>query len=139
MFTSNIKEDKQTNNCICIIVSISSGLRLICPAPVYLTAKMTSSLPSTHRALVLDSRETGFTLQRDLPTPEAVPGTAVVKIAASGVLSYSKQIYDGQYPYPFPTPLVGGISAVGHIAALGSDAVTLKVGQLVFVVCVIRA
>lgn len=40
---------------------------------------------------------------------------------------------------PFPTPIVGGFGAIGYIAALGSDATILKIGQLVYVDCVIRA
>ena len=98
---------------------------------------MTSGLPSQHRALVLEAVNTDFQL-KTLPTPQAGPGSVVVRIIAAGVISYLREIYNGQRQYPFPTPLVGGGSAIGRVAAPGPDATSLRPGQLVFVDCVIR-
>lgn len=95
-------------------------------------------LPSHHRALVLKSRESGFQVQ-SLPTPHPDTGSAVVRIAAAAILPYHRDVYNGKRPLPFPTPLVGGFSAIGHVAAVGSDATALKPEQLVYVDCVIRA
>lgn len=95
-------------------------------------------LPSHHRALVLESRESGFQV-KSLPTPQPDTGSAVVHVAAAAVLPYHRDVYNGKYPLPFPTPLVGGFGAIGHVAAVGSDATALKSGQLVYVDCVIRA
>ncbi|KAF2269458.1 GroES-like protein [Lojkania enalia] len=91
-----------------------------------------------HRALVLDSVEDGFS-PKTWPTPEPVPGSAIVRVTASVVLSYFREIYNGQRQYPFPTPLVGGCSAIGRITAVGQDAAALQLGQLVYVDCVVRA
>lgn len=99
---------------------------------------MAFNLPSQHRALVLDSIEAGFQI-KSIPTPQPSEGSAIVRIEASGALSYFREIYNGELGYTFPTPIVGGMSAVGHIVALGPDAVILQPGQLVFVDCVIRA
>ncbi|KAJ5951280.1 GroES-like protein [Penicillium vulpinum] len=99
---------------------------------------MPQLLPSEHRALVLDSRESGFQI-KNLATPQPGPGSVVVRIAAAGILPYHRETYNGKRPMPFPTPLVGGFGAIGHIAAVGSDATTLQIGQLVYVDCVIRA
>ncbi|KAF2239649.1 GroES-like protein [Viridothelium virens] len=98
---------------------------------------MSSTLPSQHRALVLETIEAGFQVKQ-VPTPQPILGTAIVRIAASGVISYLREIYNGERQYPFPTPLVGGTSAIGHIAAVGPDATLLQPGQLVFVDCVVR-
>ena len=99
---------------------------------------MPSELPSHHRALVLEAVETGFQL-KSLPTPQPTPGSATVRIAVAGVLSYSREIYNGQRQHRFPTPLVGGCSAIGRVAAIGPDATALQPSQLVYVDCVIRA
>ena len=98
---------------------------------------MSGEIPPQHRALVLDAVETGFQL-KTIAAPQPTHGSAIVRIAASEILSYSREIYNGERQYPFPKPLVGGCSAVGHIASLGPDATLLRPGQLVFVDCVIR-
>ncbi|KAF2457567.1 hypothetical protein BDY21DRAFT_303712 [Lineolata rhizophorae] len=98
---------------------------------------MSPGLPSQHRALVFETVEAGFQL-KTIPTLQPIPGSAVVRIAAAGVLSYSREIYNGQRHYEFPKPIVGGFSAVGHVAALGPDAASLRPGQLVYVDCVVR-
>lgn len=99
---------------------------------------MKSALPPNHRALVLESRESGFQL-KNIPTPKPDIGSAVVRIVVAGVLPYHRDVYNGRRPNPFPTPLVGGFGAIGHIAAVGPDATVLNPGQLVYVDCVIRA
>jgi threonine dehydrogenase-like Zn-dependent dehydrogenase len=50
-----------------------------------------------------------------------------------------RDIYNGTRKYSYPTPLVTGISGIGRVAAVGSDAVVLQTGQLVLVDCTIRA
>jgi threonine dehydrogenase-like Zn-dependent dehydrogenase len=97
-----------------------------------------ATLPSQHQALVLEAVGAGFEV-KTLPTPRPEPGSAIVQVISAGVLSYHREIYGGQRHYSFPKPIVGGISAIGRIAALGADAVALQLGQLVFADCVIRA
>jgi threonine dehydrogenase-like Zn-dependent dehydrogenase len=99
---------------------------------------MDSNIPSQHRALQLESTEAGFQVVK-LPVPQAGPGSAIIRIEAASILSYHRDVYNGARHYTFPTPLVGGISAIGRIAALGPDATSLSEGQLVYVDCVIRA
>ncbi|KAJ3874918.1 alcohol dehydrogenase [Lentinula edodes] len=96
-----------------------------------------TTLPETHRILQLTSTSEPLQL-KTVPTPQAGPGSAVVKVLAAGVLSYSADIYNGKRQYPFPKPLVPGSSAIGRIVAVGPDATTLVPGQLVFLDCTIR-
>ncbi|MCJ1474906.1 hypothetical protein MMC13_003566 [Lambiella insularis] len=95
------------------------------------------NLPKTHPALVLSSTSEPPKVQY-VPTPQPTPGSAVVRIIVASVLSYSRDIYNGMRPYPFPTPLVIGTSAIGRIAAVGPDATSLTPGQLVHVDCLLR-
>ncbi|KAJ3712213.1 alcohol dehydrogenase [Lentinula raphanica] len=94
-------------------------------------------LAETHRVLQLTSTREPLQLQV-VPTPQPGPGSAIVKVLAASVLSYSEDIYNGKRQYPFPTPFVPGASAIGRIVALGPDATTLTVGQLVYLDCTIR-
>lgn len=99
---------------------------------------MTSQLPTHHQALVLESIGAGLQL-KNVPVPHADLGAAVIRVEAASVLSYHREVYNGDRQYTFPTPLVGGFSAIGRIVALGPDATTLKLGQLVYVDCDIHA
>jgi D-arabinose 1-dehydrogenase-like Zn-dependent alcohol dehydrogenase len=94
-------------------------------------------LPSVHRGLQLESYDKGFELKM-LPTPDAIHGCAIVKIEQAGVLSYHREIYNGERKYRFPKPIVGGYSAIGRIAAVGPDSTSLQLGQLIYVDCVMR-
>lgn len=102
---------------------------------------MESKIPQNHRAIILKSVEkdlSGVHLE-SIATPKVEAGSALVRILSAGVLSYQRDIYDGTRDYPLPKPLVGGYCAVGRVVALGHDAVSLEVGKLVFLDCVIRA
>jgi D-arabinose 1-dehydrogenase-like Zn-dependent alcohol dehydrogenase len=99
--------------------------------------KMNTQLPPTHRALV--QRVYADPLQVEtIPTPQPTPGSAIIRILAAPVVSYTSEIYDGTRKYPYQTPLVTGISGIGRIAAVGPDATSLAPGQLVYVDCVIH-
>lgn len=67
------------------------------------------------------------------------PGSAVVRILAAPIISYTREIYDGTRKYLYPAPLVPGTSAIGRVAALGSDSTALKLGDLVHVDSVVRS
>ena len=71
-------------------------------------------------------------------TPQAGPGSAVVRILAAGVLTYAGRVYSGKKPYLYPIPFVPGSSAIGRIAAVGPDAIGLKPGQLIYFDCYIH-
>ena len=99
---------------------------------------MPSVLPNTYRALQLESVGEDFRVV-ELPMLQPGPGSAVIRIEVAEVLSYHREIYNGKRQYSFPTPIVGGINAIGRIAALGQDATLLEEGQLVYIDCVIHA
>ena len=73
------------------------------------------------KALVYDGRTCKVVT---IPTPQATPGTAVVRVLAAKVNAYAREVYweeGSDVPnrkYPFPTPLVPGGSAVAKVAAL---------------------
>lgn len=96
------------------------------------------TLPTHHRALVLETLDAGFSV-KTVPTPQPEPGSATVRIIEAGVLSYHREIYNGDRHYEFPKPIVGGCSAIARIVAVGPDAVVLQPGQLVWMDCVIHA
>ncbi|KAL9622077.1 MAG: hypothetical protein Q9160_003576 [Pyrenula sp. 1 TL-2023] len=93
----------------------------------------TPSLPTTHRALLLTSRSSPLTLLPSHPLPPLTPGSALIRVLATHVISYTRDVLSGARPYPFPTPLVPGGMCVGRVAAVGPDATTLSPGQLVYV------
>ncbi|KAH7081314.1 alcohol dehydrogenase [Paraphoma chrysanthemicola] len=97
-----------------------------------------SSLPETHAALLQTTYAQPLEL-KSLPTPHPTPGSVIIRINYAPVLSYSKGIFNGTRGYSYPTPLVPGSSGIGRVAALGLDATSLEVGQLVFVDSVIRS
>ncbi|KAL3449606.1 hypothetical protein BJX65DRAFT_306146 [Aspergillus insuetus] len=93
----------------------------------------TSTIPTQHRALVLETPESGFQV-KTIPTPQPIPGSANIRVTAAGVLPYHHDVYNGnRRSNTFPTPLVGGFGAIGHVAAVGVDAVALnpEAGRLV--------
>lgn len=97
----------------------------------------TKSLPKTCRALVLNAIGERLHLETR-PTPQPTSGSAVIKILAAAVLSYSRDIYNGTRNYELATPSVPGSGAIGRVAAIGPDAAKLQVGDLVFIDIYIR-
>jgi D-arabinose 1-dehydrogenase-like Zn-dependent alcohol dehydrogenase len=89
-------------------------------------------LPSTYRAVVCHEYGQGAKLET-LPMPEAVPGSAIVKVLAAACdPGHDETLNSPRHPFfNNPTPFVPGVRAVGRVAALGSDATSLKLGQLV--------
>lgn len=99
---------------------------------------MATTIPIEHRALFVESSEQPIAV-KTLPTPQIVHGSAIVKVLAADIISYHREIYNGQRHYAFPKPLIPGSSCIGRIAAVGPDATKLVPGQLVFVDCVMRS
>ncbi|KAF5649142.1 alcohol dehydrogenase [Fusarium tjaetaba] len=92
-----------------------------------------AALPKTHRALILHSTRDPYDISVvTQDTPQACPGSAVLRVLSAGVLTYADRVYSGHKPYPYPEPFVIGSSAIGRVAAVGPDATSLHPGQLVF-------
>ncbi|RBQ70420.1 hypothetical protein FVER53590_12233 [Fusarium verticillioides] len=96
-------------------------------------ATPSAALPQTHRALRLHSTRDPYDISVvTQDTPQACPGSAVIRVLSAGVLTYADRVYSGQKPYPYPEPFIIGSSAIGRVAAVGPDATSLNLGQLVF-------
>lgn len=94
-------------------------------------------LPNTHRALVFRSRDVAPQIET-IQTPQPQTGSCVVRVYCAPILPYAREVYTGSRPYPLPMPLVGGVSCIARVAAVGQDATSLKPGQLVYVDCFIH-
>ncbi|KAK4628786.1 hypothetical protein CLAFUW4_08674 [Fulvia fulva] len=97
-----------------------------------------TSLPPTHRALLQEVYGEPL-LVKDLPTPQATSGSAVLKILCSPTISYMRDVYNGKRQYPYSAPIVPGTSAIARVAAVGSDATFLQPGELVYFDCMIHS
>jgi threonine dehydrogenase-like Zn-dependent dehydrogenase len=86
-------------------------------------------LPSTCKALFFS--ENALTIQ-DIPTPQAGPGSVLVRVLVSSIEHSLKSLTTGGVPgLTTPSTFVPGARAIGRIAAVGPDTTTLQVGQLV--------
>ncbi|KAI7977687.1 hypothetical protein EIK77_010278 [Talaromyces pinophilus] len=88
-------------------------------------------LPPVHKALILTSIGSPLHVATTHPTPVLTPGSAIIKVLCAGLLSYSKDIYNGARKYTLPTPSIPGSGAIGRIVAVGNDATSLQTGDLV--------
>src|SRR6516225_11584432 len=79
------------------------------------------------RAMVLQSAGSKLE-QRELPDPRPGPEQIVVRVHACGVCRTDLHVVDGELPEP-KLPLVPGHEIVGRVAAVGSAAVGLAVGE----------
>ncbi|KAI4594653.1 hypothetical protein KJ359_007745 [Pestalotiopsis sp. 9143b] len=96
-------------------------------------------VPQSHRALVVRDINVQPKVET-VPTPQVLPGTAVLRVLSAPILSYMNDLFIGNSRgYEYPLPIVPGTSAVCRVAALGPDATSLEVGQLVLFDCYIRA
>lgn len=88
--------------------------------------------PLRNRALWLSSFDKPLELI-DLPVPTATPGSAVVKVLNTVLFPYAEEIHEGKLTvFNLQLPLVPHPSQIGRIHAVGPDAVTAKLGDLVF-------
>ncbi|KAI1322848.1 alcohol dehydrogenase GroES domain-containing protein [Xylariaceae sp. FL0255] len=92
----------------------------------------TQELPQTFKGLLF-SNPSEAPKVADLPTPKLDAGTIIVRPLYSSVVSYAIDIYQNNNArnYDIPSPLVGGSNAVARVVAVPSDAVSLRVGDLV--------
>ncbi|KAK7192367.1 hypothetical protein DPSP01_004954 [Paraphaeosphaeria sporulosa] len=90
------------------------------------------AVPSTQSALVQEIYASPLTLKR-IPVPPVTPGSALIRVLCTPVLSYAREVYNGTRRYPYTVPIVPGSSCIGRVAALGPDSTSLQPGQLVWV------
>ena len=67
----------------------------------------------------------------DVERPRPRPGHALVKILAAGVNRFDHYIREGSVTPELPFPHILGADAVGTIAELGTDVISLDIGQRV--------
>jgi len=67
----------------------------------------------------------------EVPIPEVVPGSILVKIAASGVCHTDLHAVDGDWPVQPKLPLIPGHEGVGVVAAIGRGVMHVKEGDRV--------
>ncbi|KAH7050069.1 hypothetical protein B0J12DRAFT_86857 [Macrophomina phaseolina] len=88
--------------------------------------------PTTNRALWLSSFTSPLKLI-DLPVPEATAGSVVVKVLNTVIPPYTESIHNGELAvFNLKLPLVPHPSHIGRVHAVGSDAVLLKPGDLIY-------
>ncbi|KAJ5375757.1 hypothetical protein N7517_007763 [Penicillium concentricum] len=89
---------------------------------------------STHQAFIL--RPVPFTEPQveQVPIPSLLPGSVILRILATPLHPYSKQVFGFYNPNgsPHEKPCIPGSSAIARVSQVGDDAISLKVGQLVF-------
>jgi len=69
---------------------------------------------------------------KELPDPELLPGSIIVRVQSSYVMSYTKNVLDGKSGFTLPVPYTPGLCAVGIIEAVDAGVNGLRVGQRVF-------
>ena len=82
---------------------------------------------ATHKAVVLSALDKPVSIE-SVPTPAAELGSAIVRVLAAKLQSYTREIFNGTRPYVLSLPLVPGPSCVGRIVSTGPDATALKPG-----------
>ncbi|KAI0180938.1 alcohol dehydrogenase GroES domain-containing protein [Hypoxylon sp. FL1284] len=98
------------------------------------------SLPETYTGLLFNSPSSPPTLTA-LPTPFPTAGTVIVKPLYSIIVQYANEIFTNGNPrgYKYPLPIVPGGACVARVAAVPSDATSLKPGQLVYTEVTVRS
>lgn len=86
---------------------------------------------ATQQALVLHSFTSPLSLETR-PIPAPTPGSAIIRVLATHILPYQRQVFNAARPVTLILPLVPGNACIGRIEAVGSDAVSLSPGKLVF-------
>jgi alcohol dehydrogenase len=93
---------------------------------------MTLNIPTTMKAWRL-SRLGGDLTYEDVPVPKVRPGSVLVKVESSALMSYMKPYVEGKLP-PYHAPdgsFTPGGNCVGIVQDVGQDVWHLKAGQRV--------
>ncbi|KAJ2955104.1 hypothetical protein NQZ79_g8839 [Umbelopsis isabellina] len=90
------------------------------------------------KAAILTERTPELKLQ-DVPDPTLTPGSVIVRVLATRLVHYFKQVFSAQRPYPIQLPLIPGCGAIGIVEEVGGDGSALKIGDLVYCDCYVKA
>ncbi|KAG0021018.1 hypothetical protein BGZ82_011446 [Podila clonocystis] len=74
-----------------------------------------------------------YLVSTEIPAPVAQHGDVVIKIQASRVVNYFKDMVTGNRFFPSVVPMVPGPGGIGIIKSVGPGLVHLKPGQMVFI------
>lgn len=104
-----------------------------------MASNQSGTLPSTFKGLQFTSATEPASIV-DLPTPQATPGSVILKVLNANIVSYAKEVFCNGNPrsYSYPLPLVPGTNAICRVAAAAPDTPHLKPGMLVYTSGVIR-
>ena len=86
---------------------------------------------STFRGILAESFNSSPTV-RHLTCPTPGNGEVLVRVLATPLVPYVKDVLNGSRKYPLTFPLIPGSNAVARVDSVGPDAVLLHRGQLVF-------
>lgn len=95
-------------------------------------------MTSSQRAIVHLSPSDPLSLET-IAAPTPTTGSVVVRVLATSLISYMRDVLTGQRPYPVSLPLVPGLSCIGRVSRAGPDSVYLRTGQLVYCDMTVRA
>ncbi|MGP3769980.1 alcohol dehydrogenase catalytic domain-containing protein [Streptomyces sp. SDT5-1] len=76
---------------------------------------------------------------REVPDPVAEGGEVAVEVLATCVPPYAEDVFGGRRNYPLEPPVIPGVGGVGRVVHVGPDATRLRVGDLVWCDCTVRA
>ncbi|KAM0426528.1 hypothetical protein ACHAPT_008220 [Fusarium lateritium] len=91
------------------------------------------TIPGTTKSLIVPAFNEPLVLEQS-PTPtSAALGSALVRVLSTSVRPHNRNGFAGKGFLSFPLPFAPGDTAVARVLSVGSDAVVLKPGQLVFI------
>ncbi|KAF9348687.1 hypothetical protein BGX26_012922 [Mortierella sp. AD094] len=96
---------------------------------------------STIKAAVFEGNKSSapFVHLTQIPAPVPGNGDVVVKVLASSIVGYTKEVLDGTRFLPTRLPLVPGPGGIGIIKSIGPGSAHLQVGQMVYIDPTVRA
>lgn len=93
---------------------------------------MSDTLNPTHKAAYLPAAGQAFQIITT-PTPVPTSGQVLVRVLSTNIGRNHKAVLSGAYPLIRHYPLTPGGGCIGRIEAVGSDAISVEPGQLVYV------
>ena len=100
---------------------------------------MSRNIPHKSKGLICHAVGQPLSVE-SVQTPEAVPGSVVIRVINAAVQSNLQGVLKGEHSFlQFSTPMILGQRGIGRVVADGPDAASLPVGQLILAESFIRA